>query len=314
MQSYILPALLWLIAFLVALFAWPVRDLSPRTRGFILVPLCAVIFAIPFFAPAAPVAAKIAVALTCPLFAGKLLDAHLGASAWRGRPFLEWPVYLLNPFVLVHRRHLLERPRPKAASARILARGLLEVGAGLGLLLWSFGADLGQYAFWLDHLVKLLATYLFAFDGMFLTVTGGLRLLRCPVIDHSRDPILAVTPADFWRRYNRDAGRFLYEDVFKPLGGLRVPRRGIVLTFLVNGLLHEYLAAVVIGRVTGYMMAFFGLHALAVAVTFRWRPRGAAALAGWAATLAFLATTSVLFFRVIDLIVPWYDSPLPLSG
>lgn len=116
MQSYILPALLWLIAFLVALFAWPVRDLSPRTRGFILVPLCAVIFAIPFFAPAAPVATKIAVALTCPLFAGKLLDAHLGASAWRGRPFLEWPVYLLNPFVLVHRRHLLERPRPRGSS------------------------------------------------------------------------------------------------------------------------------------------------------------------------------------------------------
>ncbi len=73
------------------------------------------------------------------------------------------------------------------------------------------------------------------------------------------------------------------------------------------GLLHEYLATVVIGRVTGYMLAFFGLHALAVAVTFRWRPRGAAAILGWATTLAFIVTTSILFFAVIDMIVPWSD-------
>ena len=63
-------------------------------------------------------------------------------------------------------------------------------------------------------------------------------------------PLAARTPADFRRRYNRDAGQFFYENVFKPIGGLHAPAREIILSFLLNGLYHEYLFRVVIGRVT----------------------------------------------------------------
>jgi hypothetical protein len=301
-------------AFVAALATWPARALGATARATLLAIVGAALLSLTISFPRSPVALKAVVTLSCVILTAKLLDLHVDAAGWRGRRLRQWVGFLVNPLVLVYRVHLLQPARPRAASARLLARGIVEISAGAALLWWAFHSDLSRYGFWVEHTVKLVGAYLCVFDGTFVAVTGALRLLGCHVIDHSRDPAFAVSPADFWRRYNRDAGLFLYEDVFKPLGGMRSPRWGIVWVFLVNGLLHEYIAWAMIGRVMGYQVAFFLLHGIAVAATFRWRPRGVSAVAGWLATVVFLVASSVLFFGSINQILGWYSGGGLLPG
>ena len=270
----------------------------------------ALLVALPCLSAARPVGPRALVTMTCvALLLPKLADALTAPAHWHARPWRQWLGYLPAPCVLVHRgREALPVAPPHRSPARLLARASVQMTLGGLLLAWAMRADLGRLSFWLDHGVKLLAAYLVGFDGMFLLLEGVMRAGGARVIDQTRDPIGATTPADFWRRYNREAGRWLCEDVFKPLGGLRRPRAAIVVTFLVNGALHEYLAWLIVGSVQGYQMSFFALHGLATAFTFRLRPHGTAArILGRALTLLFLYFTSVLFFATVDQFLPWYS-------
>lgn len=78
--------------------------------------------------------------------------------------------------------------------------------------------------------------------------------------------------------------------------------RGILVVFLVNGLLHEYLATVILGRVQGYQLAFFSIQGIAVALTFRSRPRGLVRVGTCFATLLLDVVTTTLFFASVDAI------------
>jgi D-alanyl-lipoteichoic acid acyltransferase DltB (MBOAT superfamily) len=121
------------------------------------------------------------------------------------------------------------------------------------------------------------------------------------------NPFAARTPADFWVRYNRPAGQFFYEDVFKPLGGLKSPVRATLGTFAVSAVLHEYIFWIAVGRVQGYQMAFFMIQGLVVAATRKIRPRGLRAVAWGTGTLMFNLALSVLFFASIDEVLPFYS-------
>ena len=284
----------------------------PRAGRAAWVPALAILVlaGLPWFLPRGDVGPRAVVTMTCvAFFAPKVLDAYAAPPHWHARPPREWLAFLLTPCLLVHRRPgPPDSPVTRRRGRRTIVRALIQMSLGAALLAWAMRTDLGRVSFWLDHGVKLLAAYMIGFDGMFLLLGGTSRACGVAVIDQSRDPVRATTPADFWRRYNREAGRWLYEDVFKPLGGLRHPGRAIVVTFLVNGALHEYLAWILIGSVQGYQMAFFALHGVATALTFRARPRTRAAkLGGFALTLAFTYFTTVLFFASVDQILPWYS-------
>jgi len=265
-------------------------------------------FVLPGFFPHSPIGLKALVALHCPIFAVKLLDMHIDPAHWRERRIKDWLIYLPNPLLIVHRDYRLPCLTPLSQNAKHMARAVIQIGIGVAVLIWAFKHDLGGCSFWLDHAVKLAGVYLCAFDGHFVFLCALIRLLGVPVRDFSRHPIAAVTPADFWRRYNRDAGRFFHEDVFKPVGGLRWPVRGIMVVFFLNGLLHEYLAWQMTERITGYQMLFFMLNGLAVAATFRYRPRGLAqTLLARVATLGFFYFTTVLFFASVNQFLHWYS-------
>lgn len=291
------------LAFLTAALAWPMFRWKGSARVVGIIALCLVLFALPWLCPWTPVVPRAVVALTCVgLLLPKLIDACLVADQWRSSPLWQWLIFLPHSFRLIHRPDWRFPDPGIRHGAWLLLRGSIEILAGALLLRWALERDLGATSFWLDHAIKLSAAYLLGFDGGFVFLCGLARVLGIKVIDFSRHPILATTPADFWRRYNREAGRLLYEDLFKPLGGLRRPRRTIMLTFLMNGLFHEYLAWVVVGAAMGYQIAFFALHGLATAATFHLRPRGAAAVVGTLLTILFLFTTSILFFASIG----WY--------
>jgi D-alanyl-lipoteichoic acid acyltransferase DltB (MBOAT superfamily) len=124
-------------------------------------------------------------------------------------------------------------------------------------------------------------------------------------------PLLAPTPADFWRRYNRPAQQFFHEDIFKPCGGRRAPIRATLATFAFSALAHEYVFGVILGRVQGYQTVFFLVQGLGVLVTMAWNPKGWRRWVACALTNVFNVTTSVFFFASVNGIAPFYSQPLP---
>lgn len=206
------------------------------------------------------------------------------------------------------RRALAREPRPAPREAlRQAGRGGLVALAG-GLLCaaaWSTSAP-ARAAFLLEHALRAAAFFTVVLGVAALT-TNLARAFGAPARDVFDRPYAAVTPADFWRRYNRIVGQAFAENVFLPAGGRRAPVRATLLTFLASALLHEWLFGVATGRVEGYQTAFFLLQGVAVAATLRARPRTPAGRAvGWALTLAFNLVTSVLFFTSVDRALPFW--------
>lgn len=195
-------------------------------------------------------------------------------------------------------------PRPRAQSVFLLLRALLEIAAGVALLDWAFHHDWSARSIWLEHTVKLLGIYLTVFDGLLLAITAASRLTGTNIHDLARHPILARTPAEFWRRHNRETGRALLYDIY-----LRLPFRNrsaaTMAVFLINGLLHDYLVLLLTHTPTFYQTLFFLVHGAATILTARLKPTGWRAAVSWAATIGFVIITTRLFFMSVQLCVPW---------
>jgi D-alanyl-lipoteichoic acid acyltransferase DltB (MBOAT superfamily) len=151
-----------------------------------------------------------------------------------------------------------------------------------------------------------LLTFYAGLEGLLIVTVTCARLLGVQARDVLERPVLAVTPADFWRRYNRVIGQFLHEDVFLRVGGFRAPLRATMITFVISALAHEYLFGIAIGRVEGWQTAFFLVQGLAVAATVRLKPRGPWVFVSTAMTLAFNIATSFLFYASVDAVSPWW--------
>jgi hypothetical protein len=236
----------------------------------------------------------------------KLIDCAVVPQVWTGRPWHQWVSFLLLPFVVCFRGHLRDLVRPRSESARLILRGLFEMAAGAALLRWAFLTDWSTTSLIAEHITKLMGFYLLVLDGAFVLATGLLQVSGFAIHDLSANPIFADTPADFWRRYNRDAGRFLFENVFRKIP-LRSLKARIVVVFLANGALHEYLVWLMCGRILGYFIAFFALQGIAAALTARYRPTGVAALVSWLATLIFMLASSGLVMASVNAFVPWFQ-------
>jgi hypothetical protein len=245
----------------------------------------------------------------------KLYDIQLDSRRGSRPNLVSFAAFLGNPFSLVRRR-LADEPRPAAPESLLrLGRGALGVSAGTALLVGLFRLDWERYPFLVEHASKVAAFYVALISGL-----GALaalwRLSGGVARDYMDNPFLARTPADFWRRYNRPMQQFFWEDVFKPVGGLRAPVRATLLVFGVSAILHEYIFGIAIGRVQGYQTAFSMLQGAAVAATARVKARGWRAVPWTAGTLGFNLASSVLFFTSMNGLVPFYSCGLPawLSG
>lgn len=137
------------------------------------------------------------------------------------------------------------------------------------------------------------------------------RLLGGVARDSMDHPLLASTPADFWRRYNRPVQQFFYEDVFKPVGGIRSPIGATFLVFALSAIIHEYVFDIAVGQVQGYQAVFFMVQGCAVVVTMRLRPKQAIPLTWIIGTILFNLATSVFFFASMNGVVRFYSRGLP---
>ena len=130
-----------------------------------------------------------------------------------------------------------------------------------------------------------------------------------------RWPVAARSPAEFWsRRWNLVVHRFARCHLFIPAvrHHISVPS-AVALTFAASGVMHEYLAAAAVGLPLyrpGFMLAFFGLQAIAVllvsALRRGRRPLPAPLAAG--AHLAWLMATAWLFFTPLRPQITAFDA------
>jgi hypothetical protein len=294
----------------VAAASYPALLLPGRIgRGVVLAACGSVLFS-PLLVPSDRPLLRFLAAVAAVTVAAKLYDVQLDSRCGSRPSLAPFASFLGNPFALVRRR-LADEPRPAARENLLqLSGGVLGLSTGVALLLGLFRVDWEGYPFLVEHASKVAAFYVAVLSG--LNAAAGLwRLAGGVARDYVDNPFAARTPADFWRRYNRPMQQFFWEDVFKPVGGLRAPTRATLLVFAVSAALHEYVFGIAIGHVQGYQTAFFLLQGGAVAATARVKPRGWRVVPWTAGTLGFNLVSSVLFFASMNGVVPFYARGLP---
>jgi hypothetical protein len=200
---------------------------------------------------------------------------------------------------------------PLGQRARDAAKTIAALCLVFVIVVGVFSVDRAAWPFWLEHAAKstcLGALVIRAFQ----TNTALWRLAGAPAAWFMTRKVLAAhSPAEFWRRWNQPMSRWLLENVYKPLGGRRNPRLAVLGTFAVSGILHEYLFAVILEGLTGFMLAFFLLHGLATVVTRRFRPIGWRRVPAAILTFSFNTLSTVLLLAPINGQIPLYVNDIP---
>ncbi|MES2949814.1 MAG: MBOAT family O-acyltransferase [Pseudomonadota bacterium] len=299
------------LACAVAIASYPVLMLPPRPRWVLVGVMCLGLGVTPLLLSDKDPLGRFVIACFVLTLWMKHFDIQVDQyRGWRVQ-WRSFAAFMLQAGGFVRRRLVDERHMTRADALRRLGLELPTLGLGLAL------AVLVSYPIWdgtpflLEHAAKVTAFY-FVCIPCVNSVTTLVRL--CGGGDcryHMEYPLAACTPADFWRRYNRTVQQFFWEDVFKPLGGIRTPIRSTLLVFALSALIHEYAFDIAVGRVQGYQLAFFMLQGLAVVATWRIKPKGWTKPIWWTATLVFNLLTSVLFFASFNGLVSFYSRGLP---
>ena len=277
-------------------------------RAALLAVLTAAILLLPLMVPAEYPIHRAAVVFVCVFTVLKLFDVHLATKIECAPSWTAYLAFVVHPFTLVQRKLADELQPPLRRNLVCLVRGLAVSLAGLAGCLRVWRVDFTNVPFALEHVVKTIVLMALVY-GVTEVITSVWRLLGGRARSHLHNFFLARTPADFWRRYSRVIGQFLYEDWFKRVGGRRAPVRATLIVFAISGLMHEYAFGIAAERVQGWQMAFFMVQGLAVAATQRIKPTGPRTMLLWTVgTFAFNLATSVLFFTSLNQIWPFWSA------
>ena len=297
-------------SYLAALLFFPALRLKRPKRTTVFVTLAVIIALSPLWVPLNTPSVRFLVALNATALLVKLYDLHVAADRSLSPGFLSFVAFLPNWFSVVWRR-LGAEPRPTFRQVLVrLGHSCWKAALAVVLLVWLFGKDWAGTPFVLEHCAKTLAVFVALIPASALAAALW-RLTGGRAREFMDAPLLAATPAEFWRRYNRPAQQFLYEDVFKRAGALRAPTRATLLTFVVSALLHEYVFGVSLGRVQGYQTLFFLLQGVGVAATMRIRPAGWKVWPWIGLTWMLNLATSLFFFASVAGVFPLYSRGLP---
>jgi hypothetical protein len=276
-------------------------------RGTRLLAWCVALLAVaaaPCLVPPAALVDRFVAALFSTAILVKLYDLFHQPERARQLSPAAHVLYLINWFwtVLPQKPPTVPRPRDLlqlafAVPATIVARAAT---------VYVFHLDVANIPFLAEHCLKVTAIAL-----TLIPLTNGLaslwRLLGGRALNPMGNLVTPSTPAEFWRRWNRPAQRFFEYYTFRRMVGMRHPTLGILTAFTISGLGHEYLFAITIGRVQGWQTLYFVLNGLAVAATYRLRPRGYLVPLCVAATIAFNLLASIIFCQSLTEIVPFYS-------
>jgi hypothetical protein len=297
-------------AFAAGAASFPALSLGRWQRAAVLLVLSIPIFLSPLLIAAEAPFLRFLASVTAVMLLVKLYDLHVGAS--RGlRPDLRtFLLFLPSIFSVVLRKLEIERRLTTRQNLVHFAQAIIGMSIGSALLIGLFLLDWHERPFAFEHCAKVIALFT-ALIPTTVAAAAVWRLFGGKARDFMDRPYLARTPADFWRRYNRPAQQFFYEDIFKRIGGLRSPIRATLITFAVSAIIHEYVFGIAIGRVQGYQTLFFMIQGCAVAATIQIRPKSRNLIPWIAGTLLFNLATSVLFFASLNGVVRFYSRGLP---
>ncbi len=212
--------------------------------------------------------------------------------------------FLVNWGWLVLRKPPPGVPVDRDSKQLVLSIPLLILLGGLCKVVFS--TDFSDVPFAVEHCLKV--TTLVSVVTLLANASArAWRLLGGRALEPMLNPAVARTPADFWRRWNRPAQQFFQEYAFQASGGFHHPIRGILVSFAASGIVHEYVFGITTGRVQGWQFLYFALNGLATVATVRIRPHGWMVLPFVAGTFAFNLVLSVIFFRSVNSVFPFYS-------
>jgi hypothetical protein len=303
-----LPLVLLILLTAVAL-AYRIARIPRRARWILLAIVCVTILAAPLLIRPHARIARFFLSVLSLMLTIKVYDFHRSLSHHSLPSGKDFARFMANPFTQVFGK-IDEPSRSGRQDIRQFIFGLGLFGFGLPLLIGVFRLDWTGHSFALEHCAKVISFFL-SLLGLAAALTAVTRLGGIPARNVFGNIFAAITPADFWRRYNRATGQWFHENVFKPAGGRRHPVRAALVTFMVSSVIHEYVFAIPVGHIQGYQTAFFMVQGIAVVATLRWRPSGAVVPVAIAATLAFNLASGVLFFASVNHVVPFYTARTP---
>jgi MBOAT, membrane-bound O-acyltransferase family len=300
----------FLTPYLVAFATFPLLVGRVVSLWFVPFGACLLIALSPWLIPAELPMLRFLASISAAMLTLKVIDVSLDLRQLRMVTWKEYVDFLSNPFTLVRRTLANERcPSPKENLLGLL-RGSLTCAVAVAVLVGLFRLDWSSVPFLIEHVVKVTALMLAIASGL----TGAAAIWRLSggtARDFMDRPFIARTPAEFWRRYNRNVQQFFWLNVFSSNRNSRTPIRTMIFVFGLSALLHELLFYPAVGRLQGYQIAFFAVQGLAAALTARVKVKGKLAVPWVAGTLAFNLLTSVLFFASIHSVAPFYSQELP---
>jgi hypothetical protein len=300
----------FLAPYLVAIAAFPLLVRDTSFVWVLTIGICVLVILSPWIIPADAALVRFIASISAAVVAIKFIDVSIDVQKGRVPTWGQYIVFLSNPFTHV-RRSLVQERRPSRKESLVT---VLTASAGCAvataILFAAFRVDWREVPFLVEHASKVIALML-AITSALAAAAGLWRLSGGTARDFMDKPFAARTPADFWRRYNRNVHQFFWQDVFDGKRSRRAPIRSILLVFALSALLHEIIFFAAIGEVQGYQTAFFLLQGLAAASTARVKVRGWRVLPWTAGTLAFNVVSSALFFASIHQITPFYSNGLP---
>lgn len=234
--------------FAVAAAFFPALTLQPRQRAVVLLGLFVLIAFMPLLVPPAAPLIRFLVSFNAAILFMKLYDVHVGAGRGARPDLRTFLLFLPNWASMVLRKPDMKPPPNRRKN--LLSLGLAAFVAGFTILMALIRVDWSGQPFIIEHSAKAVAFFLM-FSSFMAVIVAVQRLAGGMARDFADAPLLARTPADFWRRYNRIVHQFLYEDIFKRVGGRRSPMRATLVAFAVSALIHEYIFGVAIGRCKG---------------------------------------------------------------
>ena len=296
------------VAYLVALAFYPTLAWTRRRRLPFTVLAITFLALTPLGLPATAKFLRLLAAVNATALMVKLYDLHRTCGPGLRPTFPAYVAYLPN-FLSVVWRKLSATPQPsRRENARRLVIALLQATAAITLFVWIMRRPWQTVPFAIEHIVKVF-TFFLALIPVTHVHTALWRLCGGRGLDPMDRPLLAGTPAEYWRRYNRPAQQFFHDHIFRRVGG--PPIRAILITFTLSAIVHEYVFGIALIRIHGYQTIFFLLQGLAVAATIRFRPTGLRKWAAVAATFLFNLASSVFFFASVQGAVPFYTAGLP---
>ncbi|MDH4393577.1 MAG: MBOAT family O-acyltransferase [Aquabacterium sp.] len=300
----------FLVPYVVAAAAFPVLLRSGRFLWVVTCGTCVLIVSSPWLVPADTPLVRFIASISAAVVAIKFIDASKDVQFGRPPTWRGFADFLAHPFTHVRRSLVQERRPSRRESLLTVLAASTTCALATALLLVLFRVDWSEVPFLVEHASKAVA--------LMLTITAALgaaaalwRLGGGTARDYMDKPFTAKTPAEFWRRYNRNVHQFFWQDVFDGRRSRRAPIRSILLVFALSAVLHEFIFLAAIGEVQGYQTAFFLLQGLAAASTARLKVQGWRVIPWTAGTLVFNLLSSVLFFASLHQVAPIYAQGLP---